>query len=68
MHYSTGWSHGSVVGTASWLWAGWCGVPIPIGASEFSILQNIQISYGAQISLIFSVQRELFPGDKADGT
>lgn len=23
-----GWSHDSVVGTSSWLWAGWCVVPI----------------------------------------
>jgi hypothetical protein len=55
MHTGKGWRRGSVVGTASWLRAGWCGVPIPIEAREFPVLQNVQTNSGAQTSLLFNV-------------
>jgi len=44
-----------------WLWAGQSRVQIPFGASDFSVLQNIQTCFWGSASLLFSVNQEPFP-------
>lgn len=44
-----------------WQWAGQSRVQIPSGASDFSVLKNIQTSFWGSASLLFCVNHELFP-------
>lgn len=43
-----------------WPWAGHSRVQIPSGASDFTVLQNIQTSFWGSACLLFSVYQELF--------